>query len=194
MPNPDVYLRSLAPPSDVLLSESAAESTGDGVTGTATFSQAAATWESTATEQLDATAAFLQAPAAWDATGSEEIAGTATFSQDAATWTASDLQPVSGTATFNQEAATWDASATAPTEPTAPAVSGGSYNRYVKWRTPKRLYKPKPKAKVKRPPQIVAVASFVQQPARWRAEMHVRQPEDWLLGIGDTDESLLALV
>ena len=157
MPNPDVYLRSLAPPSDVLLSESAAASTGGGVTGTATFSQAAATWESTATEQFDATVAFLQAPAAWDATGSEEIAGSATFEQAAATWTASDQQAVTGTGAWEQGAAAWDASATSVYDVPAPSP-GGSRFREV-WRRP--------------PSPIHLQASFVQRPASWRAEMRV---------------------
>lgn len=77
-----------------------------GVTGTATWEQAAASWSAVGTESFEASGAFLQAPAAWEAVGAESLNATATFSQAAAAWEAAGLQiqPVTGTGTWVQTA------------------------------------------------------------------------------------------
>lgn len=90
------------------------------VTGTATFTQAAATWEATLSERIAATATFAQT-ASWDATATERLTATAEWVQEPATWAADSLvaNPVTGTATFTQEPAAWAAEGQEAFEATA---------------------------------------------------------------------------
>lgn len=181
-------------------------------TSTASFVQAAATWDAAALERLTATAEWVQGAASWDATLSERIAATASFDQSAS-WDATASESMRATAAWAQDA-TWSAtgnaanpqptftgaweqapaewSATAYTPPPEqPAPSGGSANRYVNWNVPNKIHRPRPKPRI---PVVVASATFSQAPAAWQAEMTVVEPQGWLLGIGETDESVLALV
>jgi hypothetical protein len=160
------------------------------IAGTAVFDQTAAGWRSTLEQTFDASAAFSQAPAAFSGQGAEEFAASAEFEQAPATWQASDAPLITGYGAWSQSAA-WTADGAV--EDVAPTVSGGSFGRYVRWDTPKKVLKPKTRPKVT-PPTAVVQAAFGQQPATWQAQGTVVEPQDWLLGVGDTDEALLALV
>ncbi len=80
-----------------------------GITGTGEWTQAAATWDATASERIPATATFEQAAASWDATASERFTSTAAFVQAAASWDAAALERYTAIAEWTQDAASWSA-------------------------------------------------------------------------------------
>jgi hypothetical protein len=77
------------------------------ITGTAAFTQTAASWDATGSEKFSGTGTFLQTQV-WSATALEKFSATATFLQTQ-DWAATGnvIAPVTGTATFDQAAASW---------------------------------------------------------------------------------------
>lgn len=150
---------------------------------TASFSQAAAGWDATASETYTSTAAFAQVAATWAAVASEAFAATGSFVQAAAAWSAVASETLAATATWTQAAASWDASAnqtsdrdvvatfdqaTGSWEATVsgPAQTGGMGGRYgprIIERTVRRVVAPP------LPEPVAAVAEFSQAPASWAA-------------------------
>lgn len=70
-------------------------------TGTATWTQAAASWEATLSERIATSATFAQS-ASWDATASEELTATASLSQSGS-WSASSVEVFTASGSFYQE-------------------------------------------------------------------------------------------
>jgi hypothetical protein len=108
----DIFLRpGEASPNDVKLRDPTLSDSG-GFTSTATWDQAAASWDaqaSTAGASDDFTATFIQVAGSWAATEAETFAATATFTQAPASWTANVAERFDSTAAFNQATATWAA-------------------------------------------------------------------------------------
>jgi hypothetical protein len=138
------------------------EAAAGGVTATATWTQAAASWSATAKETIPATATWTQ-DASWAATAKEAVRGTATWGQTAQ-WAATGqvIQDVTGTATWEQSAS-WSAVGETPL-PEPPPGAATVTGRGARIRP-------------RRQPVIVGTASFVQEPATWRAEMTVNDDE-----------------
>lgn len=134
-----------------------------GVTATAEWVQAPASWAATASETITGTAAFSQAPAAWSATVSEQIGATASWVQAPASWIASESDLVNSTGEWTQSNS-WAAELSQVLQ-----QGGGGFAG----RRP-MPFRPAPEI------QLVTVrASFVQQPAQWSADMDVdRMPAD----------------
>ena len=111
---PDIFLRAgEANPNDVKLRDpTLADSVA--ITATATWVQAAASWDATAAETFASTAAFAQAAAAWAAIAAETFTTTATWTQAAGAWDATGSETFTTTAAFAQAAATWAALGAVP--------------------------------------------------------------------------------
>lgn len=89
---------------------------GGDITGTATWTQAAASWAGSASEKLPSTATFAQAAATWAASAAEKFPSTAAFAQAAAAWDGAASESLPSTASFEQAAAIWSASASTPAQ------------------------------------------------------------------------------
>ena len=156
---------------------------------TATFSQAAGSWDASAAETFTSTATIVQAAAEWAAVASEAFAATGSFDQAAAAWDAVVAETFASTATFDQAAGSWDASvnqtsdrqfdATFDQAPGAweasagvPSTGGTSgkfgHVRFVRRREPESIV-PIPAADL--------VAAFMQPPAGWAASARVNDDE-----------------
>jgi hypothetical protein len=103
------------------------------------------------------TGAWTQAAASWTATGAESLDAVAAFVQAPASWQAADSDLVTATGEWAQQPASWLAFAeTQADEPVGPPggafIAGPAYTRTQR-------------------PRIIAAAAFVQEPARWYAEM-----------------------
>jgi hypothetical protein len=160
------------------------EAAAGGVTATATWDQAAATWSATAKETIPGTATWEQT-ATWEATAKEAIPGTATWSQDAS-WAATGQSVVDVTATATwEQTAVWDATGQVLQDITGTATWEQSASWSAVGETP--LPEPPPGAatvtgrgariRPRRQPVMVGTASFAQRPASWRAEMDVSDDE-----------------
>jgi hypothetical protein len=138
------------------------EAAAGGVTATATWTQAAASWSATAKETIPGTATWSQ-DASWAATAKEAVRGTATWGQTAS-WDAAGqvIQDVTGTATWEQSAS-WSAVGETPL-PEPPPGAATVTGRGARIRP-------------RRQPVMVGTASFAQRPASWRAEMDVSDDE-----------------
>lgn len=85
-----------------------------GISSTATWEQAAGSWDAVADERISSTATVEQATAGWMATAGERLAATAEFSQASANWDATAVHTESGissTGTWIQSAAGWSSEA-----------------------------------------------------------------------------------
>jgi hypothetical protein len=160
------------------------EAAAGGVTATATWDQAAASWSATAKETISGTATWTQS-ASWAATAKEAVRGTGTWNQTA-TWNAEgqSLLDATGTATWEQSA-TWNAPGQVIQDVTGTATWEQSASWSAVGETP--LPEPPPGAatvtgrgariRPRRQPVMVGTASFAQRPASWRAEMEVSDDE-----------------
>ena len=136
-------------------------------TSTATILQAAATWAAVASEAFAATGSFSQAAAAWDAIVAETFASTATWTQAAGSWDAAVDQTSDRqfSATFDQAAGSWDAIATGPL---SIGGTGGKFG-FV------RVVRPQPQ--IIPIPEVAIDAAFAQSAGGWAASVRVNDDE-----------------
>jgi hypothetical protein len=124
------------------------------VSATATWEQAAASWDATASERFTSTAAFVQAAATWDAAALERLASTAEWVQAPAQWsaTAVSAEDVTAEGSWTQAAATWAGLASTSVVPSErPRIGLPVRVRF----------------------HVNSIGSWEQPPASWAAEMTV---------------------
>jgi len=80
----------------VLTANAITDDSSANATGTASWVQATAAWDATATERFTSSASFVQAAAAWDAVALEQLTATAAWVQAAAAWDAIGSTPAAG--------------------------------------------------------------------------------------------------
>jgi hypothetical protein len=153
---------------------------------TASFVQAPATWLAADSEIFNATATWDQAGATWAAVASLAFTATGSFDQAAAAWSAVVAETFDATATWDQSAATWDATGnqTSDRDFTASwfqtqswdaAVTGPAAEIPAESLSGARISGPAKRYTIVPPPRAMR-ASFVQQPASWRAETDTYDP------------------